>query len=122
MRGLMTLLLLLFCSPVFAGISECFRSSQFQDWRAPDDKTIIIRVNMHDYYRLDLSGRCPLLTAGNVHLITKMHGSDLICSPVDWELSVSDGPPGGISEPCIVGEMTKLTPDQVAAIPPKFKP
>lgn len=102
--------------------ARCFFINQFQDWRAPDAKTIIIRVNLHDYYRLDLAGSCALLKAPGSHLITRTRGPDTVCSAVDWDLSVSQSPPGAIPEPCIVKTMTPLTPAEIAAIPPKFKP
>ncbi len=102
--------------------NACFPINQMQGWKAPDSKTLFIRVNTNQYYRLDLSASCPLLTAPDSHLITKVRGSNLICSAVDWDLSVSQSPPGAIAEPCIVKQMTLLTPQEAAAIPPKFKP
>src|ERR1700685_3265304 len=72
----------------------CFPINQMQGWRAPDSKTLFIRVNLNRYYRLDLSSSCPLLKAPDSHLITKVRGSNLICSAVDWDLSVSQSPPG----------------------------
>ena len=108
-------------APAPAPRNACFYSTQFQNWKAPDPKTIFIRVNMNRYFRLDLSGTCETLMWPNSHLITHVRGSDSICSAIDWDLKVSNGP-DGIAEPCIVKTMTELTPAQVAAIPPKFKP
>jgi hypothetical protein len=102
--------------------NACFELNQMQGWKAPDNKTIFVRVNMNQYYRLDLSASCPMLTMPESHLITKARGSDLICSAIDWDLSVSEPPPGAIPEPCIVKQMTLLTPQEAAAIPRKFKP
>jgi hypothetical protein len=100
----------------------CFPLNQMQGWKAPDNKTIYIRVNTNQYYRLDLSASCPMLTMPDSHLITKSRGSDLICTAVDWDISVSEPPPGAFPEPCIVKQMTLLTPQQAAAIPQKFRP
>jgi hypothetical protein len=102
--------------------NTCFPLHQMQGWKAPDNKTIFIRVNVNQYYRLDLSASCPMLTMPDSHLITKSRGSDLTCTALDWDLSVSESPPGAIPEPCIVKQMTLLTPQDAAAIPPKFKP
>lgn len=101
--------------------NQCFYINQFQSWRAPDPKTIFIRVNLSKYYRLDLAGECPALMWPQSHLVTKTRGPDTVCSAIDWDLSVAQDP-HGIPEPCIVKTMTLLTPDQVAAIPKKFKP
>jgi Family of unknown function (DUF6491) len=103
----------------------CFSMTQFENWKAPDAKTIYIRVNMNRYYRLGLAGTCSELTWPQSHLITHTRGPDMVCGPLDWNLSVSDstGPMGhGFAEPCIVKTMTELSPAQVAAIPKKFKP
>jgi hypothetical protein len=101
---------------------SCFQMPQFQNWKAADDKTLYIRVNMNQYYRLDLSASCSTLTWPGSHLITQTRGSTSVCSPVDWDLAVSQGPPGGIPQHCIVKAMTPLSPADVAAIPKKFKP
>ena len=47
-------------------------------------------------------------------------GTDLICRPIDLNLKVKLGNVG--ASPCIIKEITKLTPDQIAALPPKVKP
>ncbi len=101
--------------------SSCFFVNQFENWKAPDAKTIYIRVSMHNYYRLDLAGSCSELLWPDSHLITIFHGSDTVCSALDWDLQVGQGM-HSIPEPCIVKTMTALTPDEAAAIPKKFKP
>jgi hypothetical protein len=100
---------------------SCFFANEFENWKAPDAKTIYIRAGVNRYYRLDLAGTCAPLLYPDSHLVTRFHGSDSICSAVDWDLKVSQGPLG-MSEPCIVKAMTPLAPDEAAAIPPKFKP
>jgi hypothetical protein len=102
--------------------NTCFLITEFRGWKAPDTRTIFIRVGLDRVYRLDLANTCSLLAMPNVHLITKTRGPDLVCSAIDWDLSVSESPPGNIPEPCIVKKMTLLTPEEAAAIPPKFRP
>jgi hypothetical protein len=99
--------------------NACFFSSQFQNWTAADAKTIYIRVNTNAFYRLDMAASCSQLKSIDPHLITKFSGSNTVCSALDWNLSVSDG---NISQACIVKKMTQLTPEEVSAIPKKFKP
>jgi hypothetical protein len=100
--------------------NQCFFVTQFENWKAPDARTIYIRTTMNKYYRLDLSGTCSELTWPDSHLVTHWRGTGAVCSAVDWDLRVSDG--HGMVTPCIVRTMTQLTPDEVAAIPKKFKP
>ena len=99
----------------------CFFSRDFQQWRAPDPATIIIRVGINQFYRLDLSAPCPTLQFPDARLISVFRGSDSVCSPLDWDLRVAQYP-AGITEQCIVKSMSRLTPEQVAAIPPRFRP
>ncbi|MGB8363709.1 MAG: DUF6491 family protein [Rhizomicrobium sp.] len=107
--------------PASPSKNQCFYINQLESWRAPDAKTIYIRVQLDNYYRLDLAGACPAIMWPGSHLITKTRGPDTVCSAVDWDLSVSEEP-HGIPEPCIVKSMTRLSPREVAAIPRKFKP
>jgi hypothetical protein len=102
--------------------SQCFRSESYQDFRAVNDHAFNIRVNVNDYYRIELEGACPTLTDPDAVLITRVRGSDLICGPLDWDLRVRESGPGGIAVGCIVKSQRKLTPEEVAAIPPKEKP
>jgi hypothetical protein len=107
-------------SPAAPTHSSCFFVNQFYNWKAPDSRTIIIRVNMSRYFRLDLAGTCPGVTYPDSHLIMNVHGPDTICSAVDWDLKVNQM--NGIPTPCIVKTMTEMTPAEIAAIPKKFRP
>ena len=100
---------------------HCFFSNQFENWKAADAKTIYIRVGLHRYFRLDLSGPCPSLMWPGAFLITKIHGPDSICSAIDWDLHVATSW-RDIPEACIVKQMTELTPAEAAALPKKIKP
>jgi len=104
-----------------AAQNHCFNVTQFNNWRAPDDHTIFIRVSLSHYYRLDLASTCSMLRWPDAHLIMNVHGPDTICSAVDWDLKVSQDM-HSIPEPCIVKAMTLLSPAEAAAIPRKFKP
>lgn len=100
---------------------NCFRAHDWQDWRAPDEKTILVRVHQHDVWRIDLSGGSSLLTDQTNHLITNLQDSDWICRAIDLSnMKVSDG--HGNIVPLFVKSVTKLTPDQVAAIREKDRP
>ncbi len=102
--------------------NQCFYVNQLEGWRAANDKTIYIRVGVRDIYSLDMASSCPDLTIPNAHLITKTRGSDMFCSPVDWDLSVSEQGPGAIPSPCIVRNMRKLSPAEAAALPKNLRP
>jgi len=111
-------------APAFAAAppskANCFESRQWNGWRSPDSKTIYLRVNVHDIWRVDLSGGSNMLTDPTNHLINDLQDSGWICRPIDLnDLKVSDG---HVIEPLFVKAITKLTPEQVAAIPKKDLP
>jgi hypothetical protein len=102
---------------------RCFFVNQFENWRAPDNKTIYIRTTVSRYYRLDLAQTCSELQWPGAHLVMNVRGPDTICTALDWDLKVSTDPGiHGMAVPCIVKSMTELSPDEAAAIPKKFKP
>ncbi len=104
-----------------AARNSCFYANEFQAWKAPDARTIYVRVNLHQYYRLDLASECASLLWPDTHLITHVRGSNAYCSAVDWDLQVAQGFHGA-AEPCLVETMTELSPAEAAAIPAKFRP
>jgi hypothetical protein len=104
-----------------ARAGQCFNTTELGNWRAGDASTLYFRVRMNKIFRLDLKGRCSLLTSPGARLITTFRGSSLICSPLDWDLKVSAGA-GGNEEPCIVKTMTQLSPEEAAALPKKVTP
>ena len=99
--------------------SNCFFTRDWSDWRSPNDKTIYLRVNVRDIYQVDLAGGSSLLTWPDSHLINDVRGTDSVCNPIDLDLKIAQD---GIVEPLFVKAITKLTPEQVAAIPKKFLP
>lgn len=101
--------------------SSCFFVHQLQNWKALDARTIFLRVNLDQYYRLDFASQCRSVLWPNAHLIINVRGPSTICSAVDWDLKVNNSS-HSIPEPCIVKRMTPLAPSEVQAIPKRFKP
>ncbi len=100
--------------------SQCFLSRDWSSWRpSPDSKAIYLRVGVSQVFRLDLAYACPTLQQPNARLITELRGGDWICHPLDVDLKVSDGL---IPEACIVKGLSRLTPDEVAALPKGARP
>jgi hypothetical protein len=106
--------------PSTAPRNQCFNSSDWRGWKAIDEHSMYINVNLHTIYRVDFASACPEILDPGAHLVTEVRGSSQICSPLDWDLKVSDD--HGFSAPCFVSGMTQLTPAQAAAIPRKDRP
>jgi hypothetical protein len=100
--------------------APCFFITQWNGWKAPSPTVVYLGVNMHDVYRLDLAAPSPQLQWPDVHLVSVNRGSNSICSAIDLQLAVSDN--HGFKQPLFPKRLTKLTPEEVAAIPKQFRP
>jgi len=102
---------------------KCFLSQDWNGWKATSDsRSMYIRVGIKHLYRVDFVGMCPRLQSPGAHLVTTVRGSSWICSPLDLDIKVSDGPPGDIATPCIAKAITLLSTEEAAALPKKLKP
>lgn len=99
---------------------SCFYLSDWDGWSAPDKKTLYLKVRNREVYRVDLSHGTGMLTSPGVHLVSIARGVDSVCQPNDLDLRVSDG--YGMSMPIWAKTITKLTPEEIAAIPKKNRP
>ena len=100
--------------------SPCFFVTQWRGWKAPDAHTLYLGIDQHDVYQVDLSADSPDLLWPDMHLVSIVRGSSSICSHLDLDLKIADN--NGFSSPLIARSMRKLTPEEVAAIPPKYRP
>jgi hypothetical protein len=97
-------------------LQHCFSDTQFGGWWASvGDKTIYIRTNNRHYYRLDLGNSCAASAFPGAHLVLKVHGNDTICSPLDFDLLMSQGV-GDVARPCLVKTMREASPAEVTAL------
>lgn len=104
-----------------ANHSNCFLSSNWEAWKSPDPSTVYLRVTMNRVFRLELSRPAYDLNDPSAHLVSEIRGSSWICSPLDLQpLYLSDN--HGMREPLFVKSMTELTPEEVKAIPAKYRP
>ena len=99
---------------------QCFYLSDWHGWSAPNKDTLYLKVRNRDVYRVDLVYGSNQLTWPGTHLVSIVRGSDSICNPLDLDLRVSDG--FGMAIPIRAKTITKLTPEEIAAIPKKDRP
>ena len=128
--GLLTTVLLAAAAPALADPTakdaapkparSCFYLSDWDGWSAPDKNTLLMRVRNRDVYRLELTHASGMLKSPGVHLVSVVRGADSVCAPLDLDLRVSDG--FGMAIPIRAKTITKLTPEEIAAIPKKDRP
>ncbi|WP_340644330.1 DUF6491 family protein [Phenylobacterium sp.] len=99
---------------------QCFRVSQMDGHSVADPKTLYVGVRNREVFRIDMRGAClGGANMGDPLVVETVGGSDLVCRPIDLDLKVA----GSIGlSPCSVKSITKLTPPQIASLPPKLKP
>ena len=100
---------------------ECFLARNVWSWHPGADRTTVyLKANVHDYYELKLIAECPQIDW--VRPIGIEHqGSSWICSGLDATLIVPQGS-GNLTLTCPVRSVRKLSPEEVAALPPKLRP
>ncbi len=103
-------------------VRNCFSITDWHGWRASgtDKDVLYIKVRMHDVYKVTLTDAEPFLNAPDVHLVSKTWGPDTVCNPHDLDLKLADW--HGVATPLIVKDLKKLTPEEIAALPPGDKP
>lgn len=97
----------------------CFSLSDWSGWSAPDKNTLLMRVRNRDVYRVDLSHGTSQLTSPGVHIVSVVRGSDQVCRPIDLDLRVSDG---SFAMPIMAKSITRLTTEEIAALPKRDRP
>jgi hypothetical protein len=105
---------------------SCFFTRDIVGHQIADDRTLYIRLRSNAVYRLDMVGTClAAATNDDPLLIREPPGVAYVCRAVDLDVSIAHnaGIVGlGASTPCIVDHLTRLTPAQVAALPPRARP
>lgn len=99
---------------------QCFYLSDWRGWTAPDKNTLYMKVRGRDVYRVDLAYGSNQLTWPGSHLVSVVRGPDSVCHPLDLDLRVSDG--FGFAMLIRAKAITKLTPEEIAALPKKDRP
>ncbi|MDB5456914.1 MAG: hypothetical protein JWP92_2499 [Caulobacter sp.] len=97
---------------------QCFYANNVNGFSAVDDEHVYVRVGVKDVYAFKMFGRCPDVDwSWRLGLVSR--GGGFICSGFDAELIV----PSSIgTQRCPVRDIRKLTPEEVAALPPKARP
>jgi len=99
----------------------CFLSRDWEGWKSPSPTVIYLRVGASQVFRLDLKAGSNQLKYTDMHLTNRHQVGSWICTPEDLDLLLSDDH-HTYSEPLFVKSITRLTPDEIAAIPHQYEP
>ncbi len=98
---------------------SCFFSDQVNGWRQAGDKAVLVNVGAKQVYRLDLFGPCRDLDTNFTIGLETRGGGNSICDGLDATI-IASSPIGPMR--CPVTKVTKLTPEEIAALPKKDIP
>jgi|GEM_PF-2060038 len=91
---------------------ECFDSDRVNDWSAAGDQAVYLRVNVADYYRVDLPTPVRELRKRAPNLIIESRDGR-VCQPIDLDLGLSVS---GMVLPLGVSKIQRLSAEDVALI------
>ena len=103
---------------VKAPAQVCFRPDDVENFSAPDDRTVYVKVTRKQVYRLDLFGPCPDVDWAQ-EIAIQSRGASWICSPMDATV-ITRSPMG--PQRCAVQKMSRVTPEELAALPKRSRP
>jgi hypothetical protein len=99
---------------------QCFRTQEIRNHTVGDDRTLYLDVAGRDVYRVEMRASCLAgATSSDPLVMRQPPGSHIVCRPMDLDISIDRG---GIPSPCIVGGISRLTAEQIAALPPRQRP
>lgn len=98
---------------------QCFYTTQIRSTQPVGDRQVNVLVNLRDVYRIDLADRCENLRSPQRVLSITSPSGTAICGPAEARVAVLVD---GFRQECFVDRITKLTPDQVAALPKRDRP
>jgi len=99
---------------------QCFSPTNVSAVQPVGDRQVNVRVGVRDVYRIDLADACNgLRSPQRVITVRPIASGVSVCSAADFVLATDVD---GFREECAVQSITKLTPDQVAALPNRERP
>jgi hypothetical protein len=99
----------------------CFTVNDWHGWSSPSPDVLYLAVGFRDVYKAELSQPVEGLNLVDTVVISDETGLQSICSAVDLHLILTHRGGGG-RRGLIVRSLTKLTPEEIAAIPKKDRP
>jgi hypothetical protein len=97
---------------------QCFQLRSMDNTRAADARTLYAKVG-RDTWRFDMAGACLSTVSSDGLIVEPVGGRSTVCGPLDLNIKARNG---AVAVPCIVRSLTKLTPEEAAALPKGDRP
>jgi hypothetical protein len=98
---------------------DCFLQRNINNFAAPDNRTLYVRVGARDVYRLDLMTNCVGLTFRNGITLKGSPTGGWICNPIDATVILRRP---GMNQRCPVSAIHHLAPAEILALPKRARP
>ena len=96
--------------------NSCFWTRDLRNHTVGGDRILYFDVGGRSVYRVETSGSCLAgASSSDPIVMVNRTGSGQVCNRLDLDISVRGAH-------CIVSGLTKLTPEEAAALPKKMKP
>jgi hypothetical protein len=95
---------------------KCINTRDLRNHTVGDDHTLYFNVGGRDVYRVTSSNACLAgVTSTDSIVLRDRASTGRICDKMDWDIASQGGR-------CIVSDVSRLTPDEVKALPRGVKP
>ena len=100
---------------------NCFTVNDWHGWSSPSPDVLYLAVNCRDVYKVELAHLVEGLNLVDTVVISDEAGLQSVCEAADLHLIMTHRG-GGSRQGLIVRSLTRLTPEEIAAIPKKDRP
>ncbi len=96
--------------------NSCFWLRDLRNHTVGGDHTLYFDVNGRSVYRVETTGNCLAGTVSSDPIVLrKRTAGGQICTPLDLDLSIR-------GSRCIVSDLSRLSPEEAAALPRRMHP
>jgi hypothetical protein len=96
----------------------CFRQADIENSVQASRSHLNIKIRDGRYFQIQTNGTC-FISPGLDPYVLKVRGPDMVCHPIDMDLSATSS---GVRMPCIVDKIVPMTKAQVLALPKREQP
>jgi len=100
---------------------SCFTVNNWHGWSSPSPDVLYLAVNFRDVYKVELAHPVEGLHLVDTVVISDEAGLQSVCGAADLHLIMTHRR-GGSRQGLIVRSLTRLTPEEIAAVPKKDRP
>jgi hypothetical protein len=112
----LTIALPAMAAPYDHGGGRCFWTRDLRNHTVADSHTLYFDVGGRDVYRVETSDNClSAATSSDPIVMNNTASGGQICNKLDLNISIHGAR-------CIVSSLTRLTPREAAALPPRLRP